>query len=382
MSTDDNLATMVQMYKEPKTQSVQAAVELRGVSCYFGPVKAVDGVDLEIFPGEFFSMLGPSGSGKTTCLRLIGGFEQPTSGQIVLFGQDASRLPPYARDVNTVFQDYALFPHMNVRDNVAYALMVRGVPRPERHRRAEEMLEMVKLSGLGDRRPGQLSGGQRQRVALARALAVEPQVLLLDEPFGALDARVRKELRQWLRRLHDKVHVTTVLVTHDQEEAMEVADQIVVMNQGRIEQVGSPAEIYDHPATPFVMSFIGPVNELSPRSLLSCQLPEAQAGPHQLFLRPHDVQIEVNPNSSGVPAWVKAIIHLGREIQAELVLSDGGSLWAHLSRDQYASQPLQVGQQVYVRPKVVKAFPLKKNDKKTAMTPLATAGRSPMSLGA
>lgn len=199
-------------------------------------------------------------------------------------------------------------------------------------------------------------------MALARALAVEPQVLLLDEPFGALDAKVRKELRKWLRRLHDEVHVTTVFVTHDQEEAMEVADQIVVMNQGRIEQVGSPAEIYDHPATPFVMSFVGPVNELSPRSQLFCQLPEVQAGPHQLFLRPHDVQIEVNPGSSGVSARVKEIIHLGREIQAELILSDGGSLWAHLSREQYANQPLQVGQQVYVRPKVVKAFPVKKTE--------------------
>lgn len=174
---------MMQMLKEPKT-SVQAAVVLREVSCYFGPVKAVDGVDLEILPGEFFSMLGPSGSGKTTCLRLIGGFEQPTSGQIVLFGQDASRLPPYARDVNTVFQDYALFPHMNVRDNVAYALMVRGVPRPERHRRAEEMLELVKLAGLGDRRPGQLSGGQRQRVALARASSTGPGCCCWTSPWG------------------------------------------------------------------------------------------------------------------------------------------------------------------------------------------------------
>ncbi|MGY2716980.1 sulfate/thiosulfate transport system ATP-binding protein [Thermostichus sp. MS-CIW-21] len=357
-------------------------ITIAGVSKRFGQFQALHPTDLTIPTGSLVALLGPSGSGKSTLLRLIAGLEKPDTGRIFLTGRDATHASVQERNVGFVFQHYALFKHMTVRQNIAFGLEIRKASRAEIRARVDELLELVQLSGFGDRYPSQLSGGQRQRVALARALAVEPQVLLLDEPFGALDARVRKELRQWLRRLHDKVHVTTVLVTHDQEEAMEVADQIVVMNQGRIEQVGSPAEIYDHPATPFVMSFIGPVNELSPRSLLSCQLPEAQAGPHQLFLRPHDVQIEVNPNSSGVPAWVKAIIHLGREIQAELVLSDGGSLWAHLSRDQYASQPLQVGQQVYVRPKVVKAFPLKKNDKKTAMTPLATAGRSPMSLGA
>lgn len=258
---------MVQMLKEPRTESVQTAVLLRKVSCYFGPVKAVDGVDLEILPGEFFSMLGPSGSGKTTCLRLIGGFEQPTSGQIVLFGQDASRLPPYARDVNTVFQDYALFPHMNVRDNVAYALMVRGVPRPERHRRAEEMLELVKLAGLGDRRPGQLSGGQRQRVALARALINRPRLLLLDEPLGALDLKLREEMQIELKALQRQLGITFIYVTHDQGEALSMSDRVAVFNHGRIEQLDTPKQLYEYPQTEFVARFVGSANVLEGRLL-------------------------------------------------------------------------------------------------------------------
>ncbi|MFS8796030.1 sulfate ABC transporter ATP-binding protein [Synechococcus sp. R70.1] len=342
-------------------------ITIAGVSKRFGEFQALYPTDLTIPTGSLVALLGPSGSGKSTLLRLIAGLEKPDTGRIFLTGRDATHASVQERNVGFVFQHYALFKHMTVRQNIAFGLEIRRLPRAEIRARVDELLELVQLSGFGDHYPSQLSGGQRQRVALARALAVEPQVLLLDEPFGALDARVRKELRQWLRRLHDEVHVTTVLVTHDQEEAMEVADQIVVMNQGRIEQVGSPAEIYDHPATPFVMSFIGPVNELSPCSVLSCQLPEAQAGPHRLFLRPHDVQIELSPTSSGVSAWVREIIHLGREIQAELVLSDGGSLWAHLSREQYTNQPLHIGQQVYVRPRVIKAFPIKK----TEMTAMA-----------
>ncbi|WP_297854187.1 ABC transporter ATP-binding protein [Meiothermus sp.] len=255
------------MPKDSKIQSVPAAVVFREVSCYFGPVKAVDKVDLEILPGEFFSMLGPSGSGKTTCLRLIGGFEQPTSGQIVLFGQDASRLPPYARDVNTVFQDYALFPHMNVRDNVAYALMVRGVPRPERHRRAEEMLELVKLSGLGDRRPGQLSGGQRQRVALARALINRPKLLLLDEPLGALDLKLREEMQIELKALQRQLGITFIYVTHDQGEALSMSDRVAVFNHGRIEQLDTPKQLYEYPQTEFVARFVGSANVLEGRLL-------------------------------------------------------------------------------------------------------------------
>jgi len=207
-------------------------------------------------------MLGPSGSGKTTCLRLIGGFEQPTSGQILLFGEDASRLPPYARDVNTVFQDYALFPHMNVRDNVAYALMVRGVPRVERYRRVEEMLELVKLAGLGDRRPGQLSGGQRQRVALARALINRPRLLLLDEPLGALDLKLREEMQIELKALQRQLGITFVYVTHDQGEALSMSDRVAVFNHGRIEQLDNPKQLYEHPRTEFVARFVGSANVL------------------------------------------------------------------------------------------------------------------------
>jgi putative spermidine/putrescine transport system ATP-binding protein len=222
----------------------------------------VDQVDLEIKPGEFFSMLGPSGSGKTTCLRLIGGFEVPTSGQIRLFGQDASRLPPYARDVNTVFQDYALFPHMNVRDNVAYALMVRGVGKAERHRRAEEMLGQVKLEGLGDRRPGQLSGGQRQRVALARSLINQPKLLLLDEPLGALDLKLREEMQIELKALQRQLGITFIYVTHDQGEALSMSDRVAVFNQGKIEQLDSPRQLYEYPRTEFVARFVGSANVL------------------------------------------------------------------------------------------------------------------------
>jgi putative spermidine/putrescine transport system ATP-binding protein len=254
LATDDRPSTIV--------ISMPNAVELINLSCHFGSVRAVDGVSLEIRPGEFFSLLGPSGSGKTTCLRLIGGFEQPTAGQILLFGQDASRLPPYARDVNTVFQDYALFPHMNVRDNVAYALMVRGVPKAERYRRAEEMLLQVKLEGLGDRRPGQLSGGQRQRVALARALINRPRILLLDEPLGALDLKLREEMQIELKALQRSLGITFVYVTHDQSEALSMSDRVAVFNQGRIEQLDTPKQLYEYPRTEFVARFVGSANVL------------------------------------------------------------------------------------------------------------------------
>jgi len=244
------------------SQTPQAAVSLENLSCHFGSVRAVDQVSLEILSGEFFSMLGPSGSGKTTCLRLIGGFEAPTAGQIVLFGQDASKLPPYARDVNTVFQDYALFPHMNVRDNVAYALMVRGIARRERHRRAEEMLELVKLSGFGDRRPGQLSGGQRQRVALARSLINRPKLLLLDEPLGALDLKLREEMQIELKALQRQLGITFIYVTHDQGEALSMSDRVAVFNQGKIEQLDTPKQLYEYPRTEFVARFVGSANVL------------------------------------------------------------------------------------------------------------------------
>jgi sulfate transport system ATP-binding protein len=337
-------------------------ITIEGVSKRFGDFQALRPTDLTIETGSLVALLGPSGSGKSTLLRLIAGLEMPDTGRILLTGRDATYASVQDRNIGFVFQHYALFKHMTVRQNVAFGLEICKASRAEIRARVDELLELVQLSGFGDRYPSQLSGGQRQRVALARALAVEPQVLLLDEPFGALDAKVRKELRAWLRRLHDEVHVTTVFVTHDQEEAMEVADQIVVMSHGQIEQVGSPAEVYDHPATPFVMSFVGPVNVLHPESALSCQLPKYQ-GSQQVFLRPHDVQIELDPRSGGVSAQVQVVLHLGREIQAELLLHDGGSLWVHLSREQYADTPIQRGQQVYVRPKAIKAFPMVSNNR-------------------
>ncbi|NJM00028.1 MAG: sulfate ABC transporter ATP-binding protein [Synechococcaceae cyanobacterium RM1_1_27] len=332
-------------------------ITVEGVSKRFGEFQALRPTDLTIETGSLVALLGPSGSGKSTLLRLIAGLEVPDTGRILLTGRDATYATVQDRNIGFVFQHYALFKHMTVRQNVAFGLEIRKASRAEIRARVDELLELVQLSGFGDRYPSQLSGGQRQRIALARSLAVEPQVLLLDEPFGALDAKVRKELRAWLRRLHDEVHVTTVFVTHDQEEAMEVADEIVVMSQGQIEQVGSPAEIYDHPASPFVMSFIGQVNVLDPESALSCQLPEYRGGSHQVFMRPHDVQIEFHPHDNCVPAQVKDLIHLGREIQAELVLQDGTTLWAHLSREQYGERPIQKGQSIYVSSRAIKTFP-------------------------
>src|SRR5919109_3243477 len=236
------------------------AVRFEDVSRYFGEVKAVDHANLEIRDGEFFSMLGPSGSGKTTCLRMIAGFDRPTSGNIFLYGQDVSDLPPYERNVNTVFQDYALFPHMTVEDNIAYGLMVKGVPKAERHKRVDKMLDLVRLPGFGYRKPSQLSGGQRQRVALARALINHPKVLLLDEPLGALDLKLRQQMQVELKSIQERVGITFIFVTHDQEEALTMSDRVAVFNQGQIEQVGTPAEIYEHPVTPFVAGFVGVSN--------------------------------------------------------------------------------------------------------------------------
>ena len=245
-----------------------AAVEFQNVSRHFGPpsapVRAVDGVDLTIAEGSFFAMLGPSGSGKTTCLRLISGFEKPTGGAIRIFGQDVSDIPPNRRNVNTVFQDYALFPHMNVRDNVGYGLMVKGVDRRTRESRAEEMLALVKLDGYGDRKPAQLSGGQRQRVALARALVNEPKVLLLDEPLGALDLKLREAMQDELKSLQTRLGITFVFVTHDQGEALSMADSLAVFNEGKIAQIGTPAEVYARPRTRFVADFVGSSNVLAP----------------------------------------------------------------------------------------------------------------------
>jgi putative spermidine/putrescine transport system ATP-binding protein len=262
------------------------AVSFQKVSRHFGAVRAVDAVDLDIRAGEFFAMLGPSGSGKTTCLRLIAGFEQPTSGHIEIFGETAEGVPPYRRNVNTVFQDYALFPHLNVLDNVGYGLMIRGVSLPERRKAAEGALEMVRLPGYGDRRPGQLSGGQRQRVALARALVNQPKVLLLDEPLGALDLKLREQMQEELKELQRKLAITFVFVTHDQGEALSMADRVAVFNDGRIMQVGTPQEIYRKPASRFVADFVGSSNVLAPALTKKLTGKAAWAS-----LRPEDIRI-------------------------------------------------------------------------------------------
>ncbi len=282
------------------------AVSFSQVSRHFGAVRAVDAVDLEIAAGEFFAMLGPSGSGKTTCLRLIAGFEQPTAGHIEIFGETAEGVPPYRRNVNTVFQDYALFPHLDVLDNVAYGLMIRGVGKAERHRAAEEALDLVKLPGYGRRRPGQLSGGQRQRVALARALVNRPRVLLLDEPLGALDLKLREQMQEELKTLQQSLGITFVFVTHDQGEALSMADRVAVFNDGRIMQVGTPQEIYGRPATRFVADFVGSSNVLPPDFV------HRWVGPRQWgSLRPEAIRVAADAAGEGVKARVVSIAFLG-----------------------------------------------------------------------
>jgi sulfate transport system ATP-binding protein len=315
------------------------SITARGVSRRFGDFVALDDVSLEIPSGSLTALLGPSGSGKSTLLRVIAGLERPDAGTVVIDGRDATALPPQRRGVGFVFQHYAAFKHMTVRENVAFGLRVRRRPKAEIRRRVDELLELVQLPGLADRYPAQLSGGQRQRMALARALAVEPQVLLLDEPFGALDARVRKELRAWLRRLHDEVHVTTVFVTHDQEEAMEVADRIVVMNHGHVEQVGDPRTLYEHPANAFVMSFVGPVTRVGDG-----------------LVRPHDVELRAEPNGTTSEAMIERLVHLGFEVRVDLVLEDGQRLLAQVSREDAEQLELRSGQIVFVRPSHVRVF--------------------------
>ncbi|HEY9903598.1 MAG TPA: sulfate/molybdate ABC transporter ATP-binding protein [Candidatus Sericytochromatia bacterium] len=332
-------------------------IAVEDVSKRFGSFQAVEQVSLDIKSGSLVALLGPSGSGKSTLLRLIAGLETPDSGRIWITGNDATHQSVQNRSIGFVFQHYALFKHLTVRKNIAFGLEIRKTPPAKVKARVEELLGLVHLSGMGDRYPSQLSGGQRQRVALARALAVEPKVLLLDEPFGALDAKVRKDLRAWLRRLHDEVHVTTVFVTHDQEEAMEVSDEIVVMNKGRVEQVGTPAEIYDRPASPFVMSFIGPVNVLPSSSQIFQDGGFDSANP-EIFLRPHDVVVETKPNGASVNATVKRVIHLGWEIQVELTLDDSQEVTVNLTRDRFDELKLEPRQRVYVKPKEAKAFPL------------------------
>jgi sulfate/thiosulfate transport system ATP-binding protein len=308
-------------------------ISARGIVKRFGDFTALDDVSVDVPTGSLTALLGPSGSGKSTLLRVIAGLEQPDAGEVSLDGEDVTCRPPQSRGVGFVFQHYAAFKHMTVWDNVAFGLTIRRRPRLEIAQRVSELLELVQLTGLAKRYPAQLSGGQRQRMGLARALAVDPKVLLLDEPFGALDARVRKELRLWLRRLHDETHTTTVIVTHDQEEAMDVADRVVVMNGGRVEQTSPPRELYDHPANEFVMSFVGPVNRLG-----------------DTFIRPHDVELLLEPNGSTQEAMVQRLVHLGFEVRVELVRDDGETLSAQLTREQVEALELRDGQIVYVRP--------------------------------
>jgi sulfate transport system ATP-binding protein len=305
----------------------------------FGDFTALDDVSVEIPSGSLTALLGPSGSGKSTLLRVIAGLERPDTGSVEIDGRDATDLPPQRRGVGFVFQHYAAFKHMTVRENVAFGLKVARRPKTEIRARVDELLELVQLPGLADRYPAQLSGGQRQRMALARSLATQPSVLLLDEPFGALDARVRQELRAWLRHLHDEVHVTTVFVTHDQEEAMEVADRIVVMNSGRIEQVGGPRDLYEHPANAFVMGFVGPVTRLG-----------------ELFVRPHDIEVRRQPNGTTSEAMVERLVHLGFEVRADLLLGDGQRVAAQLSREDADELELARGQIVFVRPSRTRRF--------------------------
>jgi sulfate/thiosulfate transport system ATP-binding protein len=299
----------------------------------FGDFVALDDVSVAIPEGSLTALLGPSGSGKSTLLRVIAGLEEPDGGQVLLGNDDVTRQPARARGIGMVFQHYAAFKHMTVWENVAFGLKVRKRPKQEIEHRVHELLGLVQLEGLAKRFPAQLSGGQRQRMALARALAVDPEVLLLDEPFGALDARVRKELRAWLRRLHDEVHVTTIIVTHDQEEAMEVAGQIVVINHGRVEQVGTPRELYDSPANEFVMSFVGPVNKIG-----------------DTFVRPRDISLSLEPDGDGAEAMVERVVHLGFEVRAELVRDDGQHLLAQLTQDEAQALELEPGMIVYAKP--------------------------------
>ena len=309
------------------------AVSFRQVSRHFGQVRAVDGVDLEVVPGEFFAMLGPSGSGKTTCLRLIAGFEQPTAGHIEIFGERADGVPPYRRNVNTVFQDYALFPHLNVIDNVAYGLMVKGAGKAERLKAAEQALELVRLPGYGARRPGQLSGGQRQRVALARALVNRPKVLLLDEPLGALDLKLRENMQEELKLLQKSLGITFIFVTHDQGEALSMADRVAVFNDGRIMQVGTPQEIYQRPASRFVADFVGSSNVLPPDFV------QRYSGKRRWgSLRPEAIRVAGQMSSDGVPARVVSLNYLGAATRLAL---DAEGLRLHATLPAGAAVPAE-----------------------------------------
>ncbi|GLY31215.1 sulfate ABC transporter ATP-binding protein [Kineosporia sp. NBRC 101731] len=309
------------------------SISVSGINKRFGDFVALDNVSLEVPTGRLTALLGPSGGGKSTLLRIIAGLEFPDTGNVEIEGVQATWLPPQKRSVGFVFQHYAAFKHMTVFKNVAFGLEIRRKPKAEIRKRVMELLELVHLEQFADRLPSQLSGGQRQRMALARALAVQPEVLLLDEPFGALDAQVRKELRDWLRNLHDEMNVTTIFVTHDQEEALEVSDEIVVINGGRIEQVGAPADLYDRPANDFVMKFLGPVTTLDGQ-----------------LVRPHDIEVLAAPGQEAIEATVTRLTRVGFEVRAELRTSKGGSEpWVQLTRIQAQELALEPGRSVWLR---------------------------------
>jgi sulfate/thiosulfate transport system ATP-binding protein len=315
------------------------SIVVENASKRFGDFQALDDVSLTVPDGSLTALLGPSGSGKSTLLRIIAGLEEPDAGTVLISGENATSKPPQKRGVGFVFQHYAAFKHMTVFENIAFGLKIRRWQKPKTRQRVHELIDLVHLNGLGDRYPSQLSGGQRQRMALARALAVEPEVLLLDEPFGALDAKVRKDLRSWLRRLHDEVHVTTIFVTHDQEEAMDIAKQLVVMNDGKIEQTGTANELYETPANEFVMSFVGEVNRI---------------GDH--LVRPHDLELLAQSNGQTEKATIVRIVGLGFEVRVELALGDGKEIWAQLTREEAEELELREGQIVHVRPRRTKIF--------------------------
>jgi sulfate/thiosulfate transport system ATP-binding protein len=307
------------------------SIEVRGVSKRFGDFVALDDVSVSIPTGQLTALLGPSGGGKSTLLRIIAGLEYADTGSIAIEGNEASHLPAQKRNVGFVFQHYAAFKHLSVARNVAFGLEIRKRPKAEIRDKVRELLQLVHLEPFADRLPSQLSGGQRQRMALARALAIEPKVLLLDEPFGALDAKVRKELRDWLRRLHDEVHVTTVFVTHDQEEALEVADEIVVINEGRVEQIGSPDDLYDRPANQFVMSFLGPVTRLGGE-----------------LIRPHDIEVHTDSIDGARSGTISRVTRIGFEVRIDVDVADE-SVLVTLTRAEFQAFGFEVGSTVWLR---------------------------------
>jgi sulfate transport system ATP-binding protein len=309
------------------------SIVVRNVSKQFGTFVALNDVSIEVRPGSLTALLGPSGSGKSTLLRVIAGLERPDSGAVFIDGKNVTGRRPQDRGVGFVFQHYAAFKHMTVYNNVAFGMKIRKRPKSETRARVQQLLELVQLDGLAQRYPSQLSGGQRQRMGLARALAVDPAVLLLDEPFGALDAQVRAELRVWLRRLHEETHTTTVIVTHDQEEAMDVADEVVVMNRGKVEQVAPPRDLYEQPANEFVMTFVGKAHRFD-----------------DAFVRPHDLEVTLQPNGTTREAMIERIVHLGFEVRVELVGDDGDRFSVQLTRDHAELLELATGQIVYIRP--------------------------------